>query len=66
MGRACSTSGERRNAYRILMGNPEGRRPLGRPRHRWVDNIKTDLTEIGWDVMDWMDLAQDWTSGGLL
>jgi hypothetical protein len=51
--------GEKRNAYRILVGKPEGRRPLGRPRRRWVDNIKMDLTEIGWDGMDWVDLAQD-------
>jgi hypothetical protein len=49
----------KRNAYRILVGNPEGKRPLGRPRHRWVDNIKIDLREIGWDGMDWIDLAQD-------
>jgi hypothetical protein len=51
--------GERRNAYRMLVGNPEGKRPLGRPRCRWVDNIKMDLIEIGWDGMDWIDLAQD-------
>jgi hypothetical protein len=51
--------GEKRNAYRILMGNPEGKRPLGRPRCRWVDNIKTDLREIGWDGGGWIDLAQD-------
>jgi hypothetical protein len=50
---------ERRNACRILVGEPEGRRPLGRPRHRWVDNIKMDLREIVWDVMNWIDLAQD-------
>jgi hypothetical protein len=49
--------GAKRNAYRILMGKPEGRRPLGRPRRRWVDNIKIDLREIGWDGMDWVDLA---------
>jgi hypothetical protein len=49
----------KRNAYRILVGKPEGKRPLGRPRRRWVDNIKMDLTEIGWDGMDWIDLAQD-------
>jgi hypothetical protein len=41
------------------VGNPEGKRPLGRPRRRWVDNIKIDLREIGWDGEDWVDLAQD-------
>jgi hypothetical protein len=51
--------GENRNAYRILVGNPEGKRPLGRPRRRWVDNIKMDVREIGWDGRDWIDLAQD-------
>jgi hypothetical protein len=51
--------GENRNAYRILVGNPEEKRPLGRQRRRWVDNIKTDLREIGWDGGDWIDLAQD-------
>jgi hypothetical protein len=51
--------GENRNAYRILVGKPEGKRPVGRPRHRWVDNIKIDLREIRWDGMDWIDLAQD-------
>jgi hypothetical protein len=55
MGRACST----RNAYRILVGKPDGKRPLGRPRRRWVDNIKMDLGEVGWDGVDWIDLAQD-------
>jgi hypothetical protein len=50
--------GENRNAYRILVGNPEGKRPLGRPIRRWVDNIKMDLREIRWDDMDWIDLAQ--------
>jgi hypothetical protein len=50
---------EKRNAYRILMGKPDGKRPRGRPRRRWVDNIKMDLREIGWDGMDWIDLAQD-------
>jgi hypothetical protein len=49
----------KRNAYRILVGKPEGRRPLGRPRRRSVDNIKTDIKEIGWDGVDWVDLAQD-------
>jgi hypothetical protein len=51
--------GESRNAYRILVGEPEGKRPLGRPRRRWVDNIKIDLREIAWVGMDWSDLAQD-------
>jgi hypothetical protein len=51
--------GERRNAYRILVGNPEGKRPLGRPRRSWVDNIKMDLREVGWDSRDRIDLAQD-------
>jgi hypothetical protein len=47
MGRACSTNGEKRNAYRILVGKPVGKRPLGRTRRRWMDNIKMDLREIG-------------------
>jgi hypothetical protein len=51
--------GEKRNAYRILAGMPEGKRPLGRPRRRCVDSIKMDLREIGWDGMDWIDLAQN-------
>jgi hypothetical protein len=51
--------GEKRNAYRILVGRPEGNIPLGRLRRRWVGNIKMDLREIGWDGMDWIDLAQD-------
>jgi hypothetical protein len=51
--------GEMRNAYRILVGKPEGKRPLGRPRRRWEDNIKMDLREIGWGRMDWIDLVQD-------
>jgi hypothetical protein len=59
MGRARSTNGEKRNAYKILVGYPEGRRPLGRPTRRWVNNIKMVLREVGWDDMDWIDLAQD-------
>jgi hypothetical protein len=53
--------GETRNAYRILVGKPEGKRPLGRPRRRWVDNIKMDLERdrMGWDGVDWIKLAQD-------
>jgi hypothetical protein len=50
---------EKWNAYRLLVGNPEGKRPLGRPRHRWVDNISMDLGEVGWGVVDWIGLAQD-------
>jgi hypothetical protein len=50
---------EMRNACRILVGKPEGKRPLGRPRRWWVDNTKIDLREIGLDGMDWIDLAQD-------
>jgi hypothetical protein len=59
MGRACGTNGEKRNAYRILVGSPKGKRPLGRPRRRWVDNITMDLREIGLDGMNWIDLAPD-------
>jgi hypothetical protein len=51
--------GERRGAYRALVGKPEGRRPLGRPRRRWENNIEMDLREVGWGGMDWIDLAQD-------
>jgi hypothetical protein len=51
--------GKKRNAYRILVGNPEGKKPLRRPRHRWVDNIKMDLREIEWDGIDWIYLAQN-------
>jgi hypothetical protein len=51
--------GETRNAYMILVGKPEGKRPLGRPRCRWVDNIKIYLSEIEWDGIDWINLGQD-------
>ena len=51
--------GERRGVYRVLVGKPEGKRPLGRPRHRWEDNIKMDLQEVGCGGMDWIELAQD-------
>jgi hypothetical protein len=51
--------GEKRNAYKILMGNPEGKRPLVRPRLMWEDNIRMDLRDIGWGCMDCIDLAQD-------
>ena len=51
--------GEERGPYRILVGKPEGKRPLGRPRRRWVDNIRVDLQEVGCGYMDWIGLAQD-------
>jgi hypothetical protein len=51
--------GEKRDAYRILVGRPVGRRPLGRPRLRWENNIKMDLREVGWVGMNWIELAQD-------
>jgi hypothetical protein len=59
MGRACSTNWETRNAYRVWLGKPGGKRPLGRPVNRWEDNIRVDLREIRWGDMDWIDLAQD-------
>jgi hypothetical protein len=59
MGRASSINGEKRNAYRILVREPEGKRQLGRPRRRWVDNIIMDLREIGWGGMEWIDLVRD-------
>jgi hypothetical protein len=54
-----SRTGKEKNAYRLLVGKPEGKRPLGRPRWRWVDNIKMDLGEIGWDGVEWIGLTQD-------
>jgi hypothetical protein len=51
--------GETRDVYRLLVGKPEGKRPLGRPRRRWIDNIKMDLLEIGLGVVDWIGVAQD-------
>ena len=51
--------GEERGVYRVLVGKPEGRSPLGRPRRRWADNIRTDLQEVGCVYMDWIGLAQD-------
>ena len=59
MGGACSTYGERTVLYRVLVGRPEGKRPLGRPRRRWEENIKLDLQELGYGGMDWIELAQD-------
>jgi hypothetical protein len=51
--------GEKRNAYRLLVGKPKGKRPLGRPRRRWVDNIRMDLGEVGWSDVDCIGLAKD-------
>jgi hypothetical protein len=51
--------GEKRKAYRVLVGKPEGKRPVGRPRRSWVDHVNIDLRELRWDGMDWIDLAQD-------
>jgi hypothetical protein len=51
--------GERRNACKFLVGKPEGKRPLGRPKRRWLDNIRRDLVEVGWGDVDWIGLAQD-------
>jgi hypothetical protein len=65
MDKACSMKGEKRNAFKILLGNPEKKKPLGRPKRRWVSNIKMLLREIGWGGMDWIDLALDrnkWTA----
>jgi hypothetical protein len=58
--------GKKRNAYRVLVGKPEGNRPLGRPRRRWEDNIKMDIRETGWDGMDGLIGLKRGTSGGLL
>jgi hypothetical protein len=58
VGNACSTNGGKKNAYRILVGNLEGRRPLGRPRCRWYDKYKLNL-DIRWGGMGWIDLAQN-------
>jgi hypothetical protein len=51
--------GEKRNAYRLLVGKPEERRPLGRPRCRWLDNIGMDIVEVGWGDVDWISLTHD-------
>jgi len=59
MGGACSAYGERIGVHRVLVGKPEGKRPLGRPRRRWEDNNKMDLQEVGCGGMDWIELAQD-------
>jgi hypothetical protein len=59
MGGPCSTNGEKRIAYRLLVGKPERKRPLGKPRRRWVDNIRMDLGEVGLGDVDWIGLAKD-------
>jgi len=59
MSRACSMYWDRRGIYRVLVGKPEGKRPLGRHRCRWEDNIKMDLQEVGCGGMDWIKLVQD-------
>jgi hypothetical protein len=51
--------GEKRNAYRLLVGKLEGKKPLGRPRRRWVDNIRMDLGEVGWGDVDWIGPVKD-------
>jgi hypothetical protein len=51
--------GEKRNAYRLLVGKSEGKSPLGRPKRRWVDSIRMDLGEVGWGDVDWLDLVKD-------
>jgi hypothetical protein len=57
--RHIARMGEKSNAYDILVAKPDGKRPLGRIRRKWVDNIKMDLRETGWDSMDWIDLVRD-------
>jgi hypothetical protein len=59
VGGTCGTNGGHRNVYKLLVGKPEGKRPLGRPRRRWIDNIKIGLLEIGLSVVNWISLAQD-------
>ena len=58
MGRTCTHMEQSKNAYRVLMGKPESKRPLGRPRHTWEDNIKMDLREVGCDPRVWIALAE--------
>jgi hypothetical protein len=59
MGGPFSTNGEKRNVYRLMVGTPDGKKPLGRPRRRWVDNIRMGLGEVGWGDVDWIGLVQD-------
>ena len=57
--RHVARMGEEKGAYRVMVGKPEGKRPLGKPRHRWADNIRMDIQEVGCGCMDWIGLAQD-------
>jgi hypothetical protein len=66
IGGACSMYWERRGIYRVFVGKPEGKRVLGRPRHRWKDSLKMDLQELGSGGMEWIELAQDGDGGGHL
>jgi hypothetical protein len=59
MGGPCSTNSEKRSAYRLLLGKAEGKRPLGRPRRRWLDKIRSDRGEVGGGEVEWIGLAQD-------
>jgi hypothetical protein len=59
MGGACSAYREGRGVYRVLVGKPEGKKPLGKPRCRWEDSIKIDIQEVGCESMDWIELTQD-------
>jgi len=66
MGGICSSYGGEENAKRILVRKPEGKRPLGRPRHKWVENIKMNLQDVRRGGMDWIELRRIWTGGGHL
>jgi hypothetical protein len=59
MGGSCGTNEEKTNAYRLSVEKPKGKTPLGRPRRRWMDNIRIDLGEVGWGDVDWIGLAKD-------
>jgi hypothetical protein len=59
VGEACSTYGERSGVYRAFVGKPEGKRPIGRPKHKLEDNIKIHLQKVGYESVEWIDLAQD-------
>jgi hypothetical protein len=65
MGRTRSTDAEKRKASKLFMRKPDGEKPLGKPRCRWMDNIKIDLVEMGWGDVDWIGLAQDMDNWGI-